>query len=59
MLTMLAAHGTGKDVVIGWRYLLDADKAGTTDLSVGMRITDTGEELTCTCATRSSASPMA
>jgi alkyl sulfatase BDS1-like metallo-beta-lactamase superfamily hydrolase len=46
MLTMLAAEGTAKDVVGGWRYLVDADKAGTTDLAVGLRITDTGEELT-------------
>jgi alkyl sulfatase BDS1-like metallo-beta-lactamase superfamily hydrolase len=46
MLTMLAAHGTAKDVVIGWRYLLDVDKAGTADLSIAVRTTDTGEELT-------------
>jgi len=46
MLGMLAAEGTAKDVVSGWRYLLDADKAGTVDLSIGLRITDTGEEIT-------------
>jgi alkyl sulfatase BDS1-like metallo-beta-lactamase superfamily hydrolase len=46
MLSMLAAEGTARDTVGGWRYLLDADKAGTTDLSLGLRITDTGEELT-------------
>jgi alkyl sulfatase BDS1-like metallo-beta-lactamase superfamily hydrolase len=46
MMELLAAKGSGADVVRGWRYLLDADKAGTTDLSVGLRITDTGEELT-------------
>jgi hypothetical protein len=33
-------------VVRGWRYLLDADRVGTAELSVGLRITDTGEELT-------------
>ena len=42
---MLAAEGTARDTVSGWRYLVDADKAGTTtDLSVGLRIADTGEE---------------
>jgi len=46
MLQMLEAEGTAKDTVRGWRYLLDADKAGTTDLSLGLQITDTGEELT-------------
>jgi alkyl sulfatase BDS1-like metallo-beta-lactamase superfamily hydrolase len=46
MLEMLGAESSGADVVRGWRYLLDADKAGTAELSVGLRITDTGEELT-------------
>ena len=46
MLSMLGAEGTARDTVRGWRYLVDADKAGTTDLSLGLRITDTGEELT-------------
>jgi alkyl sulfatase BDS1-like metallo-beta-lactamase superfamily hydrolase len=46
MLEMLGAESSGADVVRGWRYLLDADKAGTSKLSVGLRFTDTGEELT-------------
>jgi alkyl sulfatase BDS1-like metallo-beta-lactamase superfamily hydrolase len=46
MLSMLGTEGTARDRVGGWRYLLDADKAGTTDLSLGLRTTDTGEELT-------------
>jgi alkyl sulfatase BDS1-like metallo-beta-lactamase superfamily hydrolase len=46
MLSMLGAEGTARDRVGGWRYLLDADKAGTTELSLGLRTTDTGEELT-------------
>jgi alkyl sulfatase BDS1-like metallo-beta-lactamase superfamily hydrolase len=46
MLEMLEAEGSGADVVGGWRYLVDADKAGTTELSIGLRVTDTGEELT-------------
>jgi alkyl sulfatase BDS1-like metallo-beta-lactamase superfamily hydrolase len=46
MLEMLGAEGTGADVVRGWRYLVDADRAGTAEVSVGLRITDTGEELT-------------
>jgi alkyl sulfatase BDS1-like metallo-beta-lactamase superfamily hydrolase len=46
MMELLAAIGSGADVVRGWRYLLDADKVGTAELSVGLRITDTGEEIT-------------
>jgi alkyl sulfatase BDS1-like metallo-beta-lactamase superfamily hydrolase len=46
MLAMLAAEGTAKDMIDAWRYLVDAEKAGTVDLSVGLRITDTAEELT-------------
>jgi alkyl sulfatase BDS1-like metallo-beta-lactamase superfamily hydrolase len=46
MMELLAAIGSGPDVVRGWKYLLDADKVGTAELSVGLRITDTGEEIT-------------
>lgn len=46
MMGMLAAEGTGLDVVKGWRYQLDAAKAGETRMAIGLRITDTGEEVT-------------
>jgi alkyl sulfatase BDS1-like metallo-beta-lactamase superfamily hydrolase len=46
MLTMLAASGSGREVLNGWRYLLDADAAGTRELVIGIRIVDSGEEVT-------------
>jgi alkyl sulfatase BDS1-like metallo-beta-lactamase superfamily hydrolase len=46
MTAMLAPEGTARDIVSGWRYQLDSDKAGQTRMTVGMRITDTGEEVT-------------
>jgi len=46
MMGMLAAEQSGKDLVGGWRYLLDAEAAGDTQIAVGLRITDTGEEIT-------------
>jgi alkyl sulfatase BDS1-like metallo-beta-lactamase superfamily hydrolase len=46
MMGMLAAEQSGKDLVGGWRYLLDAEAAGDTRIAVGVRITDTGEEIT-------------
>jgi alkyl sulfatase BDS1-like metallo-beta-lactamase superfamily hydrolase len=46
MLSMLGASGSAREVMNGWRYVLDAPKAGTRELSVGVRLTDTGEEAT-------------
>jgi alkyl sulfatase BDS1-like metallo-beta-lactamase superfamily hydrolase len=46
MMGMLAAEQSGKDLVGGWRYLLDAEAAGDTRIAVGVRVTDTGEEIT-------------
>ena len=41
-----AAGGPPAEVVRNWRYKLDADAAVGRRLAVGMRFTDTGEELT-------------
>jgi alkyl sulfatase BDS1-like metallo-beta-lactamase superfamily hydrolase len=46
MTEMLAAEGSTRDTVAGWRYLLDAERAGQTRLTVGIRAADTGEEFT-------------
>jgi alkyl sulfatase BDS1-like metallo-beta-lactamase superfamily hydrolase len=46
MLPMLASSGSAREVVSGWRYLLDAERAGTRRWSVAIRLTDTGEEVT-------------
>jgi alkyl sulfatase BDS1-like metallo-beta-lactamase superfamily hydrolase len=46
MTEMLAAEGSAKDTVAGWRYVLDAERAGQTRLTVGIRVGDTGEEFT-------------
>jgi alkyl sulfatase BDS1-like metallo-beta-lactamase superfamily hydrolase len=46
MTEMLAAEGSTRDTVTGWRYLLDAERAGQTRLTVGIRAADTGEEFT-------------
>jgi len=45
MLTMLDVSSAGA-IIGAWRYQLDAEKAGGTQLTVGIRITDTGEEVT-------------
>jgi len=34
------------DIVKGWRYWLDAETAGDTRLTVGLQVTDSGEEIT-------------
>jgi alkyl sulfatase BDS1-like metallo-beta-lactamase superfamily hydrolase len=39
---------TARSTVENWRYLLDAEAAGDARLSVGIRITDSGDELTVT-----------
>lgn len=46
MLAMLEAERSAAEAVGAWRYLLDADKAGTAEIAVGLQITDTEEELT-------------
>jgi alkyl sulfatase BDS1-like metallo-beta-lactamase superfamily hydrolase len=45
MLTMLEVP-SARAIVGAWRYQLDAEKAGDTRLNVGIRITDTGDEIT-------------
>ena len=46
MLAMLEAEGPAAEAVAAWKYLLDAAKAGTVEIAVGLQITDTEEELT-------------
>jgi alkyl sulfatase BDS1-like metallo-beta-lactamase superfamily hydrolase len=46
MTSMLAPEGTTRDIVEGWRYVLDAERAGETRVTVGIRATDSGEEFT-------------
>ncbi len=46
MTAMLAPQGTARETVSGWRYQLDTEKAGQTRLSVGIRVTDSGEQVT-------------
>jgi alkyl sulfatase BDS1-like metallo-beta-lactamase superfamily hydrolase len=46
MTEMLAAEGSTRDTVAGWRYLLDAERAGQTRLTVGIRVGGSGEEFT-------------
>ncbi|WP_040709131.1 alkyl sulfatase dimerization domain-containing protein [Nocardia takedensis] len=46
MLTMLGAPGDPAEVVRGWRYLLDADKAAGLTLTLGLRFTDADRLLT-------------
>jgi alkyl sulfatase BDS1-like metallo-beta-lactamase superfamily hydrolase len=46
MTGMLAPQGTAKETVSGWRYQLDSEKAGQTRLIVGIRVTDSGEQVT-------------
>jgi alkyl sulfatase BDS1-like metallo-beta-lactamase superfamily hydrolase len=48
MFGMLVAPQSASDTVNGWRYWLDADAAGDTRLTVGVRATDTGDEVTVT-----------
>ena len=46
MTAMLAPEATARDIAAGWRYVLDAEKAGEVRLVVGMRVTDSGDEFT-------------
>jgi alkyl sulfatase BDS1-like metallo-beta-lactamase superfamily hydrolase len=46
MTGMLAPEGTARDIVEAWRYVLDAERAGATRVTVGIRVTDSGEEFT-------------
>jgi alkyl sulfatase BDS1-like metallo-beta-lactamase superfamily hydrolase len=43
-----ASNATVRDTVENWRYLLDAEAAGETQLIIGVRATDSGDELTVT-----------
>jgi alkyl sulfatase BDS1-like metallo-beta-lactamase superfamily hydrolase len=42
------SSATVRHIVENWRYLLDADAAGETQLIIGVRATDSGDELTVT-----------
>jgi alkyl sulfatase BDS1-like metallo-beta-lactamase superfamily hydrolase len=46
MTGMLTAEETARGIVSAWRYQVDAEAAGATRLTVGLRLTDSGEELT-------------
>ncbi len=46
MTGMLAPQGTARETVSGWRYQLDTEKAGQNRLNVGIRVTDTREQIT-------------
>jgi len=46
MLGMLATEGSARDIISAWRYQLDAAAAGTVRLTVGIRVTDSGDEFT-------------
>lgn len=46
MSALFAAAATPADTVRGWRYHLDADKASGQRLIIGLRFTDTDDELT-------------
>jgi hypothetical protein len=46
LAAMLEAEGTVAEAIGAWKYLLDAAKAGTVEIAVGLQITDTEEELT-------------
>lgn len=46
MSAMFAEGATPADTVRSWRYHLDADKASGQQLTVGLRFTDSGDELT-------------
>jgi len=48
MFGMLVAPQSARAAVSGWRYWLNADAAGVTRLAIGIRVTDSGEELTAT-----------
>lgn len=46
MLSLLGAPAGPAETVRGWRYQLDADAAAGRELTVGLKFTDSGEELT-------------
>jgi alkyl sulfatase BDS1-like metallo-beta-lactamase superfamily hydrolase len=48
MTTMLSGDKSVTELVRGWRYLLDFEKAGTQALTVGVRDAESGEEVTVT-----------
>jgi alkyl sulfatase BDS1-like metallo-beta-lactamase superfamily hydrolase len=48
MTSMLTGDNSVTQLVRGWRYLLDFEKAGTQTLTVGVRDAESGEEVTVT-----------
>ena len=46
MMGMLGSEETVRNIVGGWRYKLNADAAGEECLTLGIRVTDTGDEMT-------------
>ena len=46
MTGMLGVEGSARDVASGWRYQLDADKAGVSRIAIGMKDRANGEEFT-------------
>jgi len=46
MTGMLVPGGSAREVVSGWRYQLDAEKAGESRITVGMRVPASDEEFT-------------
>jgi alkyl sulfatase BDS1-like metallo-beta-lactamase superfamily hydrolase len=46
MTGMLVPEGSAREVVSGWRYQLDAEKAGESRITVGMRVPAGDEEFT-------------
>jgi alkyl sulfatase BDS1-like metallo-beta-lactamase superfamily hydrolase len=44
-LELADTEQSASDIIGGWRYLLDAEAAGTTSLIIGFEITNTGERI--------------
>jgi alkyl sulfatase BDS1-like metallo-beta-lactamase superfamily hydrolase len=46
MTGMLVPEGSAQEIASGWRYKLDAEKAGESRIAVGMRVLASDEEFT-------------
>jgi len=46
MMQMVMSGASVAETIAGWRYTVDADAAGATRVTVGLRVVDTGEEFT-------------
>ena len=46
MMQMVTSDASVAETIAGWRYTVDADAAGTSRITVGLRVTDTGDEVT-------------